>query len=163
MQTSTRRRLPARRACALLGAVLFALSSSACQTPIAKEPALDPLALGALEDVLSGPVEWNAVRPTGALLALGGPADVERLLAWRSARAADSSADVVLVDVSGLDTAAAEALQDTLVLAALEPGGPLLLDRGGRWVRRLAGPDAPPLVVDFLADGRVALRRPLAP
>lgn len=163
MQRSTLQPPCARRSRLLAAGALLALTASACQTPIAKEPSLDPLALGPLEDVLSGPVEWSAVCSPGTLLALGGPADLERLLAWRTARAADSSAGLVLVDASGLDAAGAEALQDTLVLAALEPGGPLLLDRGGRWARRLCGPQAPPLLVDFLPDGRVALRRPLAP
>lgn len=147
----------------LLPLLMLFSSAIGCRATVPKEPPLDPMELGTLEDVLSGPVVWDSVVGTATLLALGQSAHVERLLAWRAARAAEARQDAVLVDASGLEPAALQALEDSLVLAAVDPGGVILIDREGRWVRRLAGPAELPVVVDFLPDGRVGLRSPLAP
>jgi hypothetical protein len=137
--------------------------AAACRATVPKEPPTQPVELGPLEDVLGGDVTWETVATPSTQVALGTADDLERLLAWRSSRSAEARSNVLLVDVSTLTAAALQSVEDSLVLAAVDPGGAILIDRGGRWVRRLAGPASLPVVIDFLPDGRVGLRLPLSP
>lgn len=154
----------------LAGAVVLAalglwFGCQGCASPPA--PQLRQVSLGEVEDVLEGP--GNAAELAGGLPAvfLVGDADaVDALLAARAqATAAPPAAGaprvVTVVDASGLDELQRTALMDRLAEAALDEGGPILVDVGGATARSLRDGATGLFRVEVDADGRVTAAAPL--
>jgi len=133
---------------AMLGIALACGCSSSPEPP--------PAALGTVFDVLAG--DGPAAELAGGLPAMfltGPAATVDDLLAKRTALAATAHFST-LVDCGGMAALDSTALADRLLEAALEDGGPILLDLEGSTSRSLRGLHAQGLVmVSVDAESRV--------
>ena len=139
-------------------ALLLALAC-ACAGPKTRP---ERIGLGVVVDVLAGEAipleEVVAGWPASFLVGDGGAA----------AAATDARADlharypespvVTVVDASGLDALQLPAVQATLVEAALEDGGPIVVDGGDGVARRLSGVARRPALVRVSATGEVLAR-----
>lgn len=139
------------------GVALAALS--ACAGPTARPETAE---LGVVRDVLMEEVapvqDWPARWP--AVVLVGDADSLEAVLTARAdlaTRVADGAL-LTLVDAVDLDALGRPALEAELVEAALENGGPILVDDADGVARRLSGVAARPAVVRLAADGRVLAR-----
>lgn len=152
---------PLRHAAACAALAIFA---GACSSPDPEPGQL--VQWGELEDVLAG--DGPGVERAGPLPAeflVGEAAQAELLLQHRERLGADQGELRLrtVLDVSQLAPLDRTALTDRLLEAALDPGGPILLDRSGATARSLrAGlPGARRVRVD--AASRIAANAPLTP
>lgn len=149
------------RRIALVGILLAWLP--ACAGPTARPETVE---LGAVRDVLMeevGPlVDWPERWP--AVVLVGDAAGVDALLAARAELATRiaEGALVTVVDAVDLDALGRPALEAVLIEAALEDGGPILVDESDGVARRLSGVATRPAVVRLAEGGRVLARLGLA-
>ena len=137
-----------------LGMLAFAVMVACRSAPKRDAKAPPPVSLGHAADAFG--VRGTVAELLGGLPAtvlVGGGEDLDSLLDARRALAgAPGGATLaLLVDVSALGPVERATTRDRLVEAALEPGGPVLIDERGGAVGDLA--DGPPLVVRLDARG----------
>jgi len=148
------------------GALGLWFGCQGCASPPA--PELRRVTLGPVEDVLEGP--GDAAQLAGGLPAVflvGDAGHVELLLAARRAGAADEGEAgaprvATLVDASTLDDLQRTALVDRLTEAALDEGGPILVDATGATARSLRDGAPGPFRVEVDAASRVTAIHPLS-
>jgi len=138
----------------LLGATFGIL---ACAGP-AVDPNARPVQIGSAEDALEG--EGRIAELVGGLPALflvGTGQDSKALLAMRQRLASDvgDGGLVTLIDVSSLDELQQLEISDIALEAALEEGGPILLDRLGSSAQSLLAGRTEPWLACVSSDFQV--------
>lgn len=151
--------VPLLRSIRAAGAILAcAALAGACSSPDREPGAL--VVFGPLEDVLGGAGDGAALAgPLPAEFLVGDAGQVEVLLGHRArlaAAAADGARRNTVVDVSRLAALDRTALADGLLEAALEDGGPILLDPSGATAASLRAGQPGPRRVRLDAAGRIA-------
>jgi len=114
------------------GALVLWILFNGCVSPPAPQKRRPEL--GQVESVLDGPGLVAELVGFPNVFLVGDGSDIDSLLARRSALASawpDNSV-VTLVDESPLDDLKRSELGDQLLTAALDPGGPILVDTTGR-------------------------------